>query len=430
MHRVRMWFALGLTLLPLALILILPAGAWAASQEKVVHSFTGGNDGSTPIGNLVLDKSGNLYGVAGGGGKSKNGVVYKLTPTSGGRWAETVVYSFNGGTDGASPVGGVVFDKAGNLFGVTSGGGNGCSNGCGTVFELIPGGHGKWTEVVLYTFTGGSDGGSPDTILILDKAGNLYGTTQAGGDASCAPGGCGTVFKLTRLQGGHWKETVLHAFRGGQDGASPFLAGVILSAAGNLYGTTTLGGNYDKGTVFELAPAKGGRWTETILHAFKGGRDGASPAAGLALFKGTLYGTTYAGGEQCVFRGGLSAGCGTVFQLKPAARGKWTESVIHRFHGSDGIETFATPVLDQAGNLYGTTFEGGSGNCGVCGTAFELTPTANGHWKETVLHNFGSRRGDAGTPEGGLILDKTGKLFGTTVLGGNANVGAVYQIIP
>ena len=424
-RKVRSGFALAVAALSLLLVLMLPCGAWATTREKLIYSFTGGNDGSSPIGTLTLGKKGNLYGVASRGGANQNGVVFELTRGAAGHWTETVLYSFNG-SDGAFPVGGVIFDKAGNLYGVTrDGGDSACFSGCGTIFELTPGANGQWTEAVLYAFTGGADGGSPDTNLIFDEAGSLYGTTYAGGDGFC---GCGTVFELTPGQSGQWTETVLHAFKGGSDGATPVFAGVIFDGAGNLYGTTVVGGKYGIGTVFELTPAKGGKWKETILHAFKGGSDGDNPAAGLDLFEGNLYGTTYAGGDglSC----GSVAGCGTVFQLKLNARGKWAKTVIHKFQGSDGIETLATPVFDKAGNLYGTTFEGGSGACNVCGTAFELTPTASGPWQETVLHDFGSQNNDAGTPEGGLIINKSGKLFGVTAAGGNDGVGAVYEITP
>ena len=423
MHKPRSRFVLAVASLPLLLVLLLPSGAWATAREKVIYSFTGGSDGSSPIGILTLDKKGNLYGAASRGGSSQNGVVFELTPGPGGQWTETVLYTFSG-TDGALPFGGVIFDKAGNLYGVTRGGGNNaCFSGCGTVFELTPGANGQWTETVLYAFTGGSDGGAPDTKLIFDEAGNLYGTTNGGGDASC---GCGTVFELTPGLSGLWTETVLHAFKGGTDGASPVFAGLTF-VGDNLYGTTAVGGQYGIGTIFELAPAKDGAWRETILHAFKGGSDGYAPAAGLALFEGKLYGTTYAGGALSC---GSVNGCGTVFQLKQNARGKWAKTVIHKFHGSDGIETLATPVLDKAGHLYATTFEGGSGPCSVCGTAFELTPTANGPWHETVLHDFGSRINDAGTPVGGLIINKAGHFFGTTEGGGTNGVGAVYEITP
>ena len=201
---------------------------------------------------------------------------------------------------------------------------------------------------------------------------------------------------------------------------------MIFDGAGNLYGTTELGGKYGIGTVFELSPTKTGKWTETIIHAFRGSPDGRNPAAGLVLSRGILYGTTYSGGSSTC---GVNGGCGTVFQLAPNG-GEWTETIIHSFQGSDGIETLATPVFDPAGNLYGTTFEGGSGSCNVCGTAFELTPVGNGKWRETVLHDFGSRLGDAGTPQSGVTLNKSGKIFGTSSLGGKDNAGAVYEITP
>jgi len=397
--------------------LVLPSIARAKPAEKVIYSFAGGGSGATTTGILTFDQAGNLYGVAAGAGTGLNGVVFKLTPTKAGRWTKRDLYRFAGGTDGSGPAAGVIFDRAGNLYGVTSGGGSG---GAGTVFELTHGKNGDWTKKILYSFTGGSDGGSPDSILIFDKAGNLYGTTPSGGSA-----GNGTVFELTPGQSGRWKEKVLHAFQGNTDGAQPLFAGVIFDRAGNLYGTTELGGKYGIGTVFELS-FRGGKWTETILHAFRGSPDGCNPAAGLVLSGGILYGTTYSGGSSTC---GVGNGCGTVFQLAPNG-GKWRETIVHSFEGKDGIETFASPVFDQAGNLYGTTFEGGSGPCSVCGTAFELTPTANGKWRETVLHDFGSRLGDAGTPESGVILNKSGKLVGTTILGGKDNAGAVYEITP
>jgi uncharacterized repeat protein (TIGR03803 family) len=423
--RVRILGILSVTVAT-AVLSILPPGAWAKDKEKVLYGFTNGSDGGLPVGNLVFDKAGNLYGVTVQGGANGLGTVFKLTPANG-VWTETVLHSFRGGSDGSSPKGTLIFDQAGNLYGATyGGGGNGCFAGCGTVFKLTPVAHDKWTETVLYVFTGGADGASPQAGLVADTAGNLYGTTYQGGNASCATGGCGTVFELTPGSGKQWTETVLHAFTAGRDGAYPF-AGLIFDNSGNLYGTASLGGQPNGGIVFALTPGRGGKWNETVIHAFKGGRDGFAPASGLALFRGSLYGTTYNGGDDMC---GLMAGCGTVFQMKSSAGGKWTENVIHRFRGSDGLESFATPVLDRAGNLYGTTFEGGSGVCDFCGTAFELTPSVNGHWQETVLHDFGSRSGDAGTPEGGLILDKTGNLFGTTAGGGTVGYGTVYEITP
>jgi uncharacterized repeat protein (TIGR03803 family) len=412
----------------LLLTILLTSHAISKTRETIIHSFTGGKDGKSPVSNLIFDSAGNLYGVALAGGKNQDGVAFELKLNTKGHWTETELYSFAGGSDGAAPEGGLVFDEAGNLYGVTSqGGGTGCSHGCGTVYELTRNAKGKWVESVLYAFTGGSDGGNPSSPLVMDQVGNLYGTTQLGGDASCDFGSCGTVFQLSPDGNGHWTETVIHAFAGGSDGAMPFLGGVIFDSSGNLYGTTSVGGTFDAGTVFELTPSQGGTWKETILYSFEGGTDGDSPGAGLVFFGGALYGTTYAGGNEA--QPCPTSGCGTVFQLTLNS-GTWTEDVIYAFQGTDGIETLATPVFDQAGNLYGTTFEGGSGPCSVCGTAFKLTPTESGPWQETVLQDFGSRRGDAGTPESGVVLDKSGNVFGTGTLGGKKNVGAVYKIAP
>jgi len=397
----------------------------AQVTEKVIHGFHG-TDGSSPVGPLVIDSAGNLYGVAANGGAGQNGVVFKLTRVASGQFSESVLYSFAGGDDGASPRGGVIFDQAGNLYGVTaSGGGAGCFSGCGTVYELSRNSHGHWGKKELYRFTGRSDGGTPQSSLTFDASGNLYGTTNVGGDSSCNSGGCGTVFQLSPTASGRWKATVLHTFTGQADGASPFLAGVIFDDAGRLYGVTSTGGANDMGTVFQLTRMPDGTWKDTVLYAFAGGSDGTFPSATLALHQGALYGATYAGGNE----GGACPvnGCGTIFKLAPGAGG-WEKSLVYAFQGADGIETLATPAFDRAGNLYGTTFEGGSGPCSVCGTAFELTPSASGPWQETVLHSFGARTGDAGTPEAGVVLDQSGALYGTSQLGGTDGLGTVYQI--
>src|SRR5277367_624111 len=390
---VRSRFPLSALLL-LAVILLLLSSSSAKSKEKVIHSFTGEKDGSMPFSTLVFDKAGNLYGVATDGGADNDGTVFELTHSSDHQWTGHVLYAFRGGSDGASPQAGLIFDQAGNLYGTTSsGGGNGCFNGCGTVFELSPSGNGRWTETVLYAFSGGADGASPKGRLVFDPSGNLYGTTLAGGNTTCNGSSCGVVFELSPSHG-KWTETVLHSFTGGNDGASPF-AGLIFDKAGNLYGTASLGGKFNGGAVFCLAP-HGGSWTETILHAFKGGSDGYFPLAGVVFHKSHLYGTTYSGGSKVCG----STGCGTVFQLAPRANGNWKETVIHRFHIHDGLESLATPVLDKAGNLYATAFEGGTKS--NCGTAFELTPSSDGKWKDTVLHQFCSGIKDGATPEGSL----------------------------
>jgi uncharacterized repeat protein (TIGR03803 family) len=272
------------------------------------------------------------------------------------------------------------------------------------------------TEKVLYSFGHENEYGiQPAAGLVVDAAGNLFGTTQNGSVLTLAGG---TVFELTKMCG-HWTEKVLHHFGGGEDGASP-LAGLILDAAGSLYGTTQAGGAYNSGTVFELSPTADGGWTEKVLHSFNpDGKDGIAPLAGLVFdAKGNLYGTTVAGGSNC----GQIGGCGTVFQLSHSSSGGLTEKILHDFGSrDDGVQPRAGLIFDSTGNLYGTTYHGGSSaDCGSegCGTVFELTPGAGGGWTETILHNFDDTSTDGALPNAGLILDGDGNLYGTTVFGG------------
>ena len=265
-----------------------PAGGgnWT---EKVLHSFIN-TDGYLPQAGLVFDAAGNLYGTTIEGGTYPGGTVFELTPAGGGTWTEKVLWSFGNGTDGREPWGGVIFDAAGDLYGTTVGGG---TSSMGTVFELSPAGGGHWTEKVLYSLGSGSDGNSPVSGVIFDAAGNLYGTTQYGGGSFDA----GTVFELLPAGGGNWTEKVLHSFGSGADGQYP-AAGLVFDGAGNLYGTTPNGGTFSGGTVFELSPAGGGTWTEQVLHNFGNGTDGSSPQASLVFDgAGNLYGTTNTGGS-------------------------------------------------------------------------------------------------------------------------------------
>ena len=277
-------------------------GAWT---EKVLHNFNhNGTDGYWPIASPILDAAGNLYGTTFQGGAYDLGTVFELTPTGGG-WTETVLHTFSGYTDGGSPWAGLVFDTAGNLYGTTPYGGDYYA---GTVFELTPTAGGGWTKQVLHSFSPDcTDGYEPYAGLIFDTAGNLYGTTSAGGTYSCNGSQGGTVFELTPTEGGGWTETVLHSFNSnGTDGIIPY-ASLVFDTAGNLYGTTVSGGTYNYGTVFKLSPGEGG-WTETVLHTFNG-TDGAAPYAGLIRdAAGNLYGTTFLGGAY---------GGGTVFELTP-----------------------------------------------------------------------------------------------------------------
>jgi uncharacterized repeat protein (TIGR03803 family) len=277
-------------------------------HERVLYSFQGENDGSFPQGALLVDASGNLDGTAfGGAGASCQGagcgVVFRLAPDG----TETVLYNFQGGNDGQYPEGNLIADKNGNLYGMAGQGGNyngtACEeDGCGTVFEVQP----DSVKTTLYAFQGGTDGAAPEGGVIADASGNLYGMTGAGGGAACNDNGCGTVFKLT--PGG--TETTLYAFQGGTDGEIP-LAGLIADSAGNLYGTTFMGGAHGAGTVFEVSPTG----QETVLYSFKAGNDGANPEAGLVMDKkGDLYGTTVdGGGDNC--KGSGFVGCGTIFEV-------------------------------------------------------------------------------------------------------------------
>jgi uncharacterized repeat protein (TIGR03803 family) len=401
--------------------------------EKLLHSFND-TDGALPRAGLIFDAAGNLYGTTSEGGAYSWGTVFELTPAGGGNWTETVLHSFcspTDCTDGAYPYAGLIFDAAGNLYGTTVGGGTYayCSDGygCGTVFELTPTAGGGWTEQVLYNFGNGTDGVNPYDGLIFDAAGKLYGTTPNGGTY-----GYGTVFELTPTESGGWTETVLHSFCSQTDctdGEAP-QADLIFDTLGNLYGSTTNGGTYGGGTVFELTPTGGGGWTEKVLHSFCSQTDctdGEAPQAGLIFDTlGNLYGSTTAGGT---YTSNCNYGCGTVFELTPTGGGAWTEQVLHSFgNGTDGYYPFAGLIFDAAGNLYGTTWAGGTYGWG---TVFELTPTGGG-WTETVLHSFNDNGTDGILPEAGLIFDAIGNLYGTTPSGGAEGEygGTVFELTP
>ena len=395
----------------------------AASQEKVIYSFSDPSGSVLPVAGVISDAAGNLYGTTFYGGANGAGMVFKLTPTAGG-WSQSVLHSFNfDGVDGFFSTGGLVFDAAGNLYGTTQYGGSGnCSNGfgCGTAFMLAPTASGEWTETILHEFQG-YDGFQVRAGLTRDAAGNLYGTSASGGSFNQ-----GTVFELSPGQSGHWTGKTLHHFSGGSDGGVPY-GSVTLDAAGNVYGTTSAGGGatsdckYGCGTVFELSPdASGdGHWTGKILHSFsQKSSDGRYPAAGLIFdAAGNLYGTAGAGGNH--------SNSGIAFELIPTADGHWTEKLLYNFNNQAGIDPSAGLTFDAAGNLYSTTLIGGALGGG---TAFKLTPSAKGPWTETTLHNFSSQDGDGANPLSGLIFDVAGNLYGTTGSGGTDNLGTVFEI--
>ena len=401
---------LNRTLIVIVAVLVAAPGAWPQDKYKTLYQF--GGTGGGPYADLILDQAGNLYGTTRDGGTDGYGTVFKLTRNDAGSWSERVLHSFTNGPDGSNPVGGVISDAAGNLYGTASAGGSSAS---GVVYELKPS-NGGWTETVLHTFGPGRDGSGPFAGLIFDSSSNLYGTTVSGGAYEE-----GTVFELTPGSGGTWTEHVLYDFTGGDNGGSPYTP-VILDPNGNLYGTTTSGGRDDVGVVFKLTPAKG-TWTISVLHTFTGGRDGGAPELGSLTMDaaGNLWGTTTAGG---VF------GYGTVFRLSQST-GKWKETVIHSFTNADGAEPCGSLIFDADGNLFGTTGQGGdlklcSGN--GCGVVFELAPNSNGGWRETALHRFVDNPG--ANPLAGVIFDSTGNLYGATFGDGTTTFGSVFEITP
>jgi uncharacterized repeat protein (TIGR03803 family) len=387
----------------LALALLIPiGGAHAKSKETVLYSFTGGADGSNPYGALIEDASGNLYGTAVEGGANGIGTVFKLAPDG----TETVLWTF-AGADGTYPEAGLVLDTKGNLYGTTSYGGAGtaCKGGCGVVFKLAPKGK-SWTETVLHSFTNGADGSDPMASLIIDTTGKLYGTTVFGGANNE-----GTVFEVAP----HGTETVLYSFAPGVNGSFP-MAALMMDKKGNLYGTGNGGGTGTAcggpcGVVFKLAP-KGKSWTETVLHSFTNGADGAFPTADVIEDKaGNLYGTTYTGGG--------ADGDGIVFKLAPDD----TETVLWTFTGTNGAQPEAGLIMDKKGKLYGTTLMGGANNYGA---VFEVAPDGT----EKVLYSFGGAPNgtDGILPYDGVIEDKSGNLFGAAYGGGADANGAIFKV--
>ena len=421
-------------------------GHW---KEVVIHNFADfPNDGARPTGNLIFDASGSLYGTTAGGGnevlcgdqyvQAACGTVFELSPDSSGNWKVTILYNFKGGTDGCDPNPGLVFDKAGSLYGttyLTGGSDYNCWGGSGGIaFKLSPG-SGGWTEDIVFSFNVTSDG-NPSVGLILDDSGNLYGATQYGGDCNL----CGAVFELS-LVGGSWIRTVLYGFSGGADGGLP-IGNLSFDSSGNLYGSTEFGDNLSAcgngcGTVFELKP-HAGTWAETTLYSFTGARDGSNPVGGVLLdSNGSLYIPTFSGGNPgCTY---YLPGCGTVIRLKRSG-GNWNAGVLYDFPSpSDGSSPQANLISDTSGNLYGTTEYGGVGPCGNgsyqgCGTIFELSPTSNGQWKMKVLYRFTGTSGDGANPTSTLTFDLNGNLYGTTKAGGatncngNSPCGTVFKL--
>jgi len=341
---------------------------------------------------------------------------------------EKVLHAFLGGSAGLSdPISGVTFDAAGNLYGIASSGG---AHGVGGVYKLAPTASGWWTETLLHSFGGTNDGQYPSGNLVMDASGNLYGTTLYGGTGGCAyfdyPPGCGTVFELAATADGQWHESVIYSFQdNGTDGFAPG-AGVILDSSGNIYGTTAFGGAngsfYLGGIAFELVRGSDNTWTEQILHTFGNGSSGpgddGSIPSGLTFDKaGNLYGTTTQGG----------ATSGTVFELTPGSSG-WTESVLHNFSGDSPAGSL---IFDSSGNIYGASAFGGAY---TWGSVYELSLSGGGSWNYSLLFSFSKpeNRGGKGPyePDSGVVFGPSGSLYGTTKFGGSGDGGTVYELTP
>jgi hypothetical protein len=385
----RTWILFAFLLLPVSL-------TWAQAKGKALYRFQGGIiDGQYPSGQLLMGSDGSLYGATPYGGGQGNcgyngvaaycGIIFQLVPKADGSWKENIVYRFTGGADGGVPYAAPVADKFGNLYGGATEGGDvsGCNTGtgCGTIFELTPGGSG-WTQSVLFTFSMNPDI-FPSGSLVFDPEGNLYGMTRL------------AIYELSPNKQRGWWQTVLYTF---PTNLVPF-GGVVRYSNGNLFGALTTG-------AFELNPGSDG-WTETNIGTSLNSFGGL-----VADQNGNLYGTDAA-----------PPGDGHVFELIRTSAG-WQQSVIYEFQGApDGSIPFGNLAVDSSGNIYGTTFFGGTGHCrnvtGAsqgCGTVFKLSPSANG-WAETVLYSLpGGPEGYY--PEGGVIVDKNGNVYGMTYFGG------------
>ena len=392
-----------------------PVLAQGQYQFQLLHGFGAAGDGAGPVGQLVSDPNGNLYGATLTGGANTDGIVYELSPGANGQWTETILYSFAGGAgDGAWPTG-VIRDEHGNLYGLTTIGG---TNNLGTAFELIPEGSGEWREAILYNFCSlpsCADGAEPLFPPTLGPGGVLYGTA-------------GNAFELT--PGIPWTENILYTFWSQPncaDGTDP-TGSLTLDEKGNLYGAS--GGAPSRcslvgcGQVFSLHPQANGQWKEVVLYIFPGGAGGNGPSD-VTLHDHHIFGPTGAGGSPDCF-----GGCGTVFELSRSfANTGLSEQVLHDFagNGEQGVAPIGGIIFDPAGNLFGVTSGGGSSGCG-CGVVYGMKPKSDGKWAFGVLHAFVGT--DGISPAYGLTLDSGGNLYGTTGGGGPDEGGVVFELSP
>jgi len=387
----------------------LVSSAFAQDAFQLLHSFTFGEDGAHPSAALNVKPDGSvLCGTAEGGGEYGHGNVFCLVRKNQ-TWQGAVLHSFGPDMDGWYPDSSLVYDAIGNMYGTTSEGG---PYGFGTVFELAPMMNGKWSERVLHAFSLYTED-TPTAPVAFDLQGNLYGTTQLGGL------GWGAVFEMMPpgSPGGQWTESVLYDFTDSDDGAFP-QSGLLVDGSGNLFGTSYYAGIQDSGTVYELKHSAGG-WSEDTLYEFTRGNDGANPSGPLICDKkGNLYGTAEIAGV---------GEYGVVFKLSYSG-GAWDESVLFSFdNGADGGHPENGLTFDPLGNLYGTTRDGGAYGYG---TVFKLSPKSDGTWSETVLYSFTDGQHGA-NPQWGVVPDRFGRLYGVTSQGGiPCNCGTVFELIP
>lgn len=396
----------------------------AAQQYRILHTFDP-ITGSLPNGDL-LQYRGSVAGTTEQGGLSGNGSVITVVDV---RTDATfnVIYSFTGGPDGSQPRGGLVVDKVGNLYGTTYAGGAGTcfSDGCGTVFKMsIEDIFGPWTKTVIHNFTGELAGGEDGAAPVGNLTIGPHGDIY-GTTSYGGMHGCGIVFKLSD-SGGVWSETVLHHFAGTPDGCRPN-GRMVFGRHAILYGTTVAGGTFTEsepdgvGTVFQLTPNQDGTWSESVIHDFGAEGDGFAPAAGLHADPEDVLYGT-------TYYGGIhscsTSTCGTVFQMKKI-QGSWRERVIHHFDGVAGNYPAAVVVRDRSGVFYGTTLSGGAHDTG---TVFKLTPSGN-DFVHTILHQFGDPTFGQ-SPNTATALDAFDRIYGMTLLGGTNGVGVLYNINP
>lgn len=412
-----------------------------AQSESIIEPFSCNPavevmGGCIPAGG-VIDMDGALFGGTIYGGKNTHGIpvagdglVFALRPpaAAGGPWSETALYRFNGGADGSHPAGPLLAGSGNTLYGATTNAGDA---GYGTIFSLQPQANGgtPWVETTLYSFAGGADATPPQTALIQDANGTLYGASNGGSFSSGCFDGCGAIFALTppSTPGAPWSESILYSFTGGSDGLGPS-SSLVLGQNGVLYGTATNGGASSNGVVYALTPPAipGGSWTESVLYSFTGFEDGGQPAGTLFQDKhGRLFGTC---GNS---NGNRSNAFGTVFELSPPSTpgGAWSEQTLWVFGTlPDDGEGPVQGVTLAGGILYGSTIGGAEGT----GTVFQLAPPAflGDPWTEAVLHPFSFNGADGYYTNSGVVSGPNGMLYGTTSSGGPNGGGTVYAVAP